>query len=84
MFKKSPIVRSADIGYGHVKWTEGRDSDGNIIADSFASLERSSLSPLRASASAAPVPTASAAAPPSSMAFMSGPPPNHGSAPGPV
>ena len=38
MFKKSPIVRSADIGYGHVKWTEGRDSDGNIIADSFASL----------------------------------------------
>ena len=38
MLKKSPIVRSADVGYGHVKWTEGRDSEGKIIADCFASL----------------------------------------------
>ena len=37
MHKKAPIVRSADVGYGHVKWTEGRDSEGNIIADCFAS-----------------------------------------------
>ena len=37
MEKHSPVVRAIDVGYGHVKWTEGRDTDGDIIADAFPS-----------------------------------------------
>ena len=37
MEKHNPIVRAIDVGYGHVKWTEGRDNFGEIIAESFPS-----------------------------------------------
>lgn len=37
MDKHAPVVRAIDVGYGHVKWTEGRDSDDEIIADAFPS-----------------------------------------------
>lgn len=33
----SPVVRAIDVGYGHVKWTEGRDINGSIVADSYPS-----------------------------------------------
>lgn len=35
--KNPPIVRAIDVGYGHVKWSEGRDDQGEIIADTFPS-----------------------------------------------
>ena len=37
MQKQAPTVRAVDVGYGHVKWTEGRDTSGHIIADTFPS-----------------------------------------------
>ena len=37
MQKNTPIVRACDVGYGHVKWTEGRDPTGLILADCFPS-----------------------------------------------
>lgn len=37
MQKQAPTVRAIDVGYGHVKWTEGRDASGLILADSFPS-----------------------------------------------
>ena len=37
MQKSTPIVRAVDVGYGHVKWSEGRDDTGLIIADVFPS-----------------------------------------------
>lgn len=33
----SPVVRAVDVGYGHVKYTEGRNPRGAIIASSFPS-----------------------------------------------
>ena len=35
--KSAPVVRAVDVGYGHVKWLEGRDDTGLIIADGFPS-----------------------------------------------
>jgi len=37
MQKSTPIVRAVDVGYGHVKWSEGRDDTGLILADVFPS-----------------------------------------------
>lgn len=37
MQKSAPVVRAVDVGYGHVKWSEGRDDTGQIIADVFPS-----------------------------------------------
>lgn len=39
------VVRAIDVGYGHVKWTEGRSANGPIIARQFESQ-----SPVAASA----------------------------------
>ena len=36
-YMKQPVVRAADVGYGHVKWSEGRDDSGEIITDTFPS-----------------------------------------------
>lgn len=33
----SPVVRAVDVGYGHVKYTEGRNQRGAIVASSFPS-----------------------------------------------
>jgi plasmid segregation protein ParM len=36
---KSPVVRAEDLGYGHVKYTNGRDpSSSQILTESFPSL----------------------------------------------
>lgn len=32
-----PVVRAIDVGYGHVKFSEGRDASGKITADRFPS-----------------------------------------------
>lgn len=37
MTTQLPIVRAIDVGYGHTKFTDGRNADGTIIADSFPS-----------------------------------------------
>lgn len=31
------VVRAIDVGYGHVKWSDGRDETGEILADRFPS-----------------------------------------------
>lgn len=33
----SPVVRAVDVGFGHVKYTEGRSARGGIITSSFPS-----------------------------------------------
>jgi len=37
MSRSKPVVRAVDVGYGHVKWSEGRDESGLILADAFPS-----------------------------------------------
>ncbi|MCF8151660.1 MAG: ParM/StbA family protein [Burkholderiaceae bacterium] len=36
-FMNSPVVRAVDVGYGHVKYTEGRNQRGGIVFSSFPS-----------------------------------------------
>lgn len=33
----NPVVRAVDVGYGHVKFTDGRNARGQILLDSFPS-----------------------------------------------
>ena len=35
--KSQAVVRAIDVGYGHVKWTDGRDDANQIISDTFPS-----------------------------------------------
>jgi len=35
---REPVVRAVDVGYGHVKYTLGRQADGTILCGSFPSL----------------------------------------------
>lgn len=37
MARKQPVVRAIDVGYGHVKFTDGFDEDGELKAESFPS-----------------------------------------------
>ena len=37
MHKGPLVVRAVDVGYGHIKFTDGRDTTGNIRTDSIPS-----------------------------------------------
>ncbi len=37
MHKRPLVVRAVDVGYGHIKFTDGRDTTGNIRTDSIPS-----------------------------------------------